>query len=210
MEKIEKLYEKIHASYFAFIGLIIFMIGLIPAIVVHTNFSFFVTHISHLGAPSNILYIFFDVCWFITGIFMIFFLLGFTLYLQEKGAAKKGTWILFISSFLSAVGILGLAIFNSEDSPNMHLFSEYLFFFTGIIYLFGYTVLEWKNSEFPRFQAVFNLIISYFFIQYLILIIIDRINPNFAPEFQSFAEWLFLFANLFWFFENGVFMVKVK
>lgn len=210
MGVIDKLFEKVHASYFSFIGLIIFIIGLIPAMIVEPNFNFFTTHISHLGAPSNILYIFFDICWFITGVFMIFFLIGFTLYLQEKGVKSKGAWVAFILSFLSALGILGLSIFNSEESPDMHLYSEYLFFFTGILYLFYYAILEWKIQEFSKFQAIFNLIVAFFFMLYLILLIMNKINPSFAPEFQSFAEWLFLFADLFWFFENGLLMLKKK
>ena len=205
-----KLYEKIHASYFSFIGLVIFVIGLIPAMIVQTNFSFFVTHISHLGTPSNILHVFFNICWFITGIFMIFFLLGFTYYIKDKGASGKSAWICFIFSFLSAVGILGLSIFNSDQAPDMHLLAEYLFFFTGIIYLFAYTVIESKISDFSKFQVFFNLIVAFFFLLYLVMIILDKINPGFAPEFQSFSEWLFLFSNLFWFLENGFYMLKHK
>ncbi|MHA1457779.1 MAG: DUF998 domain-containing protein, partial [Promethearchaeota archaeon] len=154
-----KLYEKIYASYFSFIGLIFFVIGLIPAIIVHTDFSFFATHISHLGTPSNGLYVFFNICWFITGIFMIFFLLGFTYYLKEKGASIKSVWITFIFSFLSAVGILGLSIFNGDQAPDMHLLAEYLFFFTGIIYLFLYAAIERKISDFSKLQVFFNIIV---------------------------------------------------
>ena len=205
-----KLFEKIHASYFSFVGLLIFVIGLIPAIIVHNDFSFFDTHISHLGTPSNSLYVFFNICWFLTGIFMIIFLLGFTFYLKEKGASGKGIWIAFIFSFLSAVGILGLSIFNSEEAPDMHLLAEYLFFFTGILYLFLYAAIERKLSEFSKFQVLFNIIVSLFFILYLVVIILDKINPGFAPEFQAFSEWLFLFSNLFWFFENGVYLLKHK
>ncbi|MHA1105170.1 MAG: DUF998 domain-containing protein [Promethearchaeota archaeon] len=205
-----KLYEKIYASYFSFIGLIFFVIGLIPAIIVHTDFSFFATHISHLGTPSNGLYVFFNTCWFITGIFMIFFLLGFTYYLKEKGASIKSVWITFIFSFLSAVGILGLSIFNGDQAPDMHLLAEYLFFFTGIIYLFLYAAIERKISDFSKLQVFFNIIVSFFFILYLVMIILDKINPGFAPEFQAFSEWLFLFSDLFWFLENGYYMLKHK
>ena len=205
-----KLYDKIHASYFSFIGLIIFAIGLIAAMIVHADFSFFATHISDLGISSNDLHIFFNVCWFITGIFMIFFLLGFTHYLKEKGASSKSAWIAFIFSFLSAVGILGLAIFNYEFSNDMHLLAEYLFFFAGILYLFAYFVIENKLSDFSKFQAFINIIVAFFFLLYLVVIILDKINPGFAPEFQAFSEWLFLFSDLFWFFENGYYMLKHK
>ena len=205
-----RLYEKINASYFSFIGLVIFFIGLIPAMIVHTDFSFFATHVSDLGVPSNELHIFFNICWFITGIFMIFFLLGFTYYLKEKGASSKSVWITFIFSSLSAVGILGLSIFNYELSADIHLLAEYLFFFTGILYLFAYAVIERKISDFSKFQVFFNIIVALFFLLYLVVIIQDKINPGFAPEFQAFSEWLFLFSNLFWFLENGFYMLKHK
>lgn len=210
MELIDKIYTKINASYFAFIGLLVFFIGLIPAMVVHPNFSFFETHISHLGGPTNTLYIFFNVFWFITAIFIILFMLGFTLYLQEKGLAKRGTWIMFVLAFLSAVGIMGMAIFNTEDAYTNHFIFELVFFFTGILYLFGYAILENKAKIFSIWQVLFNILVVAFFILYLILLILNRVNPGLAPEFQSFAEWLFLFANLFWFFENGILMLRKK
>jgi hypothetical membrane protein len=211
MEKLNKIYEKIHASYFAIIGVIIFMIGLIPAILVHPDFSFLSTFISNLGEPSsNDLWIYFNVLWFITGILMIFFIFGFTQYLQQKGAHKLGTLILCIFGVLSAVGILGLAIFNAEDAYKMHYISELLFFFTGILYLFGYATLEHKLSDFPKWQVIFNIIVAFFFILYLILLIVNRINEDVAVEPRTLAEWLFLFANLTWFVENGVFILKIK
>ncbi len=211
MEKLNKIYEKIHASYFTIIGVIIFMIGLIPAILVHPDFSFLSTFISNLGEPSsNDLWIYFNVLWFITGIFMILFIFGFTQYLQQKGAYILGTWIMLIFSVLSAGGILGLAIFNAEDAYKMHYISELIFFFTGILYLFGYAALENKISDFPKWQAIFNIIVAFFFIIYLILLIVNRINEDVAVEARTLAEWLFLFANLTWFFENGVFVLKIK
>ncbi|MFX1588981.1 MAG: DUF998 domain-containing protein [Promethearchaeota archaeon] len=210
MGKIDKIFEKIHASYFAFIGLIVFFVGLIPAMIAHPDFSFFVTHISYLGTPSNSLHIFFNVCWFITAIFIILFLLGFTQYLQEKGINSKWAWIGCIIGVLSAIGIMGMAIFNSATVYIIHLIFELLFFMTGILYLFLYTYLEWKSSEFKNTQAIFNFIVALFFLLYLVLLILNRVNPGIAPEAESFTEWLFLFANLFWFFENGVYMLMKK
>ena len=136
MGKIDKILEKIHASYFAFVGLIIFFIGLIPAMIVHPDFSFFETHISYLGTPLNSLHVFFNVCWFITAIFIILFLLGFTQYLQEKGINAKWANVGCILGVLSAIGIMGMAIFNSDSVYIMHLIFELLFFMTGILYLF--------------------------------------------------------------------------
>ncbi len=210
MKLINKIYTKINASYFAFIGLLVFFIGLFSAMTVHPNFSFFETHISHLGGPTNTLYIFFNVFWFITAIFIIFFMLGFTLYLQEKGLAIRGTWIMFILAFLSAVGIMGMAIFNTEEAYRNHLIFELIFFIPGILYLFGYAILENKVKVFSVWQVLFNILVVAFFILYLILLILNLVNPGLTPEFQALAEWLFLFANMFWFFENGILMLRKK
>lgn len=208
MEKIDKIFEKVHTSYFAFIGLVIFIIGLIPAMLVEPNFSLLVTHVSYLGTPSNDLYIFFNIFWFITGVFMIIFLLGFTRYLQEKGIDIKKTWIAFIFSVLSAAGICGMAIFNSEQAYNIHFVFELIFFFMGILYLFSYAYIEWKSSEFSMIQAVFNIIVAVFFIIYLIILVVNRVQGDILPEAQSLTEWLFLFANLIWFLENGIYVLK--
>lgn len=208
MEKVDKIYEKVHTSYFAFIGLIIFFIGLIPAIIVHPSFNFFITHVSYLGGPSNSLYIFFNICWFITAIFIIFFLLGFTRFLQEKGIGVRKAWIAFAFSVLSVIGIMGMAIFNTEEAYNLHYIFELIFFFMGILYLFSYFYIEWKSPEFSKIQSIFNLIVVFFFILYLILLIVNRVLHDVLPEAQTLTEWLFLFANLFWFFENGILVLK--
>lgn len=211
MEKLDKIFGKIHASYFGFIGIAIFLIGAILAMLVHSNFSFLTTFISDLAVPppgGNDLAIFFSVCWFITGLFMILFILGFTRFLQEKGASTKSTWITCILSVVSAVGILMLALFNTRDFDALHDIAQYIFFFPGIIYLFSYAYLEYKLSEFPLWQALLNIIVAFFFILYLILFIVNRVEPTLLIEAKVVAEWLFLFANLFWFVETGAFILK--
>lgn len=209
MEKLDKLFEKFHASYFAFLGIAIFLVGAIPAMLVHSNFSLVTTMISDLAVPGwNDLAIFFSVCWFITGLFMILFILGFTRYLQEKGAPTKGTNITCILGIISAVGILMLALFNTRDADAPHDIAQYVFFFPGILYLFSYAYLEHKLSEFPLWQALFNVIVAFFFILYLILFIVNRVEETLFLEAKAVAEWLFLFANLFWFVETGAFILK--
>ena len=209
MQKFDKLFEKFHASYFGILGVVIFLIGAIPAIVVHNNFSLVTTYISDLSVPGwNDLAIFFSVCWFITGLFMILFIFGFTKYLREKGASTTGTRVACILGVISAIGILMLALFNTRDFVDLHDIAQYVFFFSGILYLFSYAYLEYKLSEFSLWQALFNIIVAFFFILYLILFIINRANPTLLLEAKAIAEWLFLFANLFWFVETGVFILK--
>ncbi len=209
MEKLDKIFEKIHASYFGFIGIAIFLVGAIPAMLVHNSFSLLTTFISELSVPGwNDLAIFFSVCWFITGLFMILFILGFTRYLQEKGASTKGTWIACILGVVSAIGILMLALFNTRDFDALHDIAQYVFFFPGILYLFSYAYLEYKLSEFPLWQAMINIIVAFFFILYLVLFIVNRVEETLLVEAKVLAEWLFLFSNLFWFVETGAFILK--
>jgi len=209
MEKFDKIFEKVHASYFGFIGIAIFLVGAIPAMLVHSGFSLLTTFISDLSVPGwNDLAIFFSVCWFITGLFMIMFILGFTRYLQEKGASTKGTWIACILGVASAIGILMLALFNTRDFDALHDIAQYVFFFPGILYLFSYAYLEYKLSEFPLWQALINIIVAFFFIIYLMLFIVNRMDETLLVEAKVLAEWLFLFSNLFWFVETGVFILK--
>ncbi len=209
MEKLDKIFEKVHASYFGFIGIAIFLVGAIPAMLVHSGFSLLTTFISDLSVPGwNDLAIFFSVCWFITGLFMIMFILGFTRYLQEKGASTKGTWIACILGVASAIGILMLALFNTRDFDALHDIAQYVFFFPGILYLFSYAYLEYKLSEFPLWQALINIIVAFFFILYLVLFIVNRVDETLLVEAKVLAEWLFLFSNLFWFVETGVFILK--
>ncbi|MFX1277595.1 MAG: DUF998 domain-containing protein [Promethearchaeota archaeon] len=215
MKKLDKVFEKFHASYFGIIGVAIFLIGAIPAMLVHTSFNFIDVFISDLAVPphpilpgGNDLAIFFVICWVITGIFMIIFILGFTKYLQEKGASNKSTGIACILGLISALGLLLIALFNVRDFYVIHTIAQYIFFFPGIIYLFGYAYIEYKLSEFPLWQALLNVIVAFFFLLYLILFIINRIEPTLLAEAKAISEWLFLFANLFWFVETGLFILK--
>jgi len=136
------------------------------------------------------------------------FILGFTRYLQEKEASTKGTWIACILGVISAIGILMLALFNTRDFDALHDIAQYVFFFPGILYLFSYAYLEYKRSEFPLWQALINIIVAFFFILYLVLFIVNRVDETLLVEAKVLAEWLFLFSNLFWFVETGVFILK--
>ena len=209
MEKLNKVFEKVHASYFGIFGVIIFLIGVIPAMVVHNNFSLLTTFVSDLAVPGwNDLAIWFSIFWFITGLFMILFILGFTQFLQEKGASKRSTNFACLLGVISAIGILLLALFNTRDADLLHDIAQYVFFFPGILYLFSYAFLEYKLSEFPLWQALFNVIVAFFFILYLILFIVNRIDETLLVEAKVVAEWLFLFSNLIWFVETGVFIFR--
>ncbi|MFX1502693.1 MAG: DUF998 domain-containing protein [Promethearchaeota archaeon] len=195
--------------YFGIVGVVIFLIGAIPAMIVHPGFNFIDVVISDLAVPGdNILAIFFVVCWVITGVFMIFFIIGFTRYLREKGASNKGTGIMCIFGLISAIGLFLIAIFNVRDFYLMHTLAQYIFFFPGILYLFGYAYLEYKLSDFPLWQALLNVIVAFFFLLYLILFVINRVKPTLLVEAKAISEWLFLFANLFWFVETGIFILK--
>lgn len=209
MEKFDTIFEKLHASYFGIIGVVIFLVGAIPAMIVHPSFNFVDIFISDLAVPGdNMLAIFFVICWVITGLFMIMFIIGFTKYLQEKGSSSKSTGIACILGLISALGLLLIALFNVRDFYLMHTLAQYIFFFPGIIYLFGYAYIEYKLSDFPLWQALLNVIVAFFFILYLILFIVNRIEPTLLIEAKAISEWLFLFANLFWFVETGVFILK--
>lgn len=210
MEKLDKIFDKLPAGYFGIIGVVIFLIGAIPAMLVHNNFSLLTVFISNLAVPGwNDLAILFSVCWFITGLFMIMFILGFTRFLQEKGASRNGTWIACILGVVSAIGILMLSIFNTRDFDALHDIAQYVFFFPGILYLLAYAYLEYKLSEFPLWQAILNIIVAFFFVVYLILFIVNRVEPTLLVEAKVIAEWLFLFANLFWFVETGIFILII-
>ncbi len=211
MENLDKIFKKVHASYFGILGVVIFLIGVIPAISVQNNFSFLTTFVSDLAVPGwNDLAIYFSIFWFITGLFMVLFILGFTQFLQSKGASTKSTNIACILGVISAIGILMLALFNTRDADLLHDIAQYVFFFPGILYLFSYAYLENKLSEFPLWQALFNLIVVFFFILYFVLFFINKIDETLLVEAKVVAEWLFLFGNLFWFVETGLFILKNK
>ncbi|MFX1309603.1 MAG: hypothetical protein ACFE8C_07895, partial [Promethearchaeota archaeon] len=62
MEKLDNVFKKLHAGYFGIIGVAIFLIGAIPAMIIHTDFNFVTVFISDLAVPGeNMLAIFFVI-----------------------------------------------------------------------------------------------------------------------------------------------------
>jgi hypothetical protein len=141
---------------------------------------------------------------------MIPFVLGFTKYLKEKGASTKATGFLCILGLISALGLILIALFNYRDFYLMHTIAQLIYFFPGILYLFGYAYLEYKLSQFPLWQALLNIIVAFFFLLYLIFFIVNRIESTLLNEAKVISQYIFLFANLFWFVETGIFMLKNK
>jgi hypothetical protein len=139
---------------------------------------------------------------------MIPFILGFTRFLQEKGASTKVTGIVCILGLISAIGLLLIALFNYRDFYLIHTIAQLVFFFPGIFYLFGYAYLEYKLSEFPLWQTLLNIIVAFFFLLYLIFFIVNRIESTLLNEAKVISQYIFLFANLFWFVETGLFILK--
>jgi hypothetical membrane protein len=211
MEKIDKIYEKIHPGYFAFIGVIIFLIGLIPAMLVESDFSFFATHLSNLGSPLNDLSILFNISYLISAIFQIIFFLGFTRYLQEKGIDVIITRNTFILSVLSSIGAMGFAIFN-EPYVVRNIF-VLISFLGAIPYLFSYAYIEWRSSGFSIVQALFNIIVVIFFIIYFMGVVVAGFGGGVPLEFRetyAITGWLFVLAMLIWFLETGIYILLKK
>jgi hypothetical protein len=208
MEKIDKIYEKIHPSYFAFIAVIIYMIGLIPGMLVESNFSFFATYIYRLGLPSNDLYILNNISKLISAIFQMIFFLGFTRYLQEKGIGVIITWSTFILGVISSIGAIGSIISILAEAYDVQRIFLLMIFFGGILYLFSYAYVEWRSSGFSIVQALFNIIVAIFFIIYLIGIFVTDIGE--FRETYAFTGWLWIFAMLIWFLENGIYTLLKK
>jgi hypothetical protein len=213
MEKIDKIYEKIHPSYFAFIAVIIFMIGLIPAMLVESDFSFFATNIVRLGLPSNDLYILSRISKLISAIFQMIFFLGFTRYLQEKGIGVIITWSTFILGVISSIGAIGSIISILAEAYDVQRIFLLMIFFGGILYLFSYAYVEWRSSGFSIVQALFNIIVAIFFIIYLIGIFLTNLGRDIPLEFQgtwAFTSWLWIFAYQIWFLETGIYILLKK
>ncbi|MFW9823081.1 MAG: hypothetical protein ACFFE4_09110 [Candidatus Thorarchaeota archaeon] len=213
MEKIDKIYEKIHPGYFALIGVIIFLIGLIPGMLVESDFSFFATYLVRLAIPSNDLYILFNISKSISAIFQMIFFLGFTRYLQEKGIGVVITWSTFILGVISSIGWIGSAIFVVAEAYDVQSIFVLILFFGGILYLFSYAYVEWKSSGFSIVQALFNIIVAIFFIIYLTGIFITNLGRDVPLDFQgtyAFTSWLWIFAYLIWFLETGIYILLKK
>ncbi|MHA2039338.1 MAG: hypothetical protein ACXACX_02505 [Candidatus Hodarchaeales archaeon] len=213
MEKIDKIYEKIHPGYFALIGVIIFLIGIIPAMLVESDFSFFATYIYRLTIPSNDLYILNNISKLISAIFQMIFFFGFTRYLQEKGSGVIITWSTFILGAISSIGMIGSIISVAAEAYDVQIIFLLMLFFGAILYLFSYAYIEWRSSGFSIVQALFNIIVAIFFIIYLIGIFVTNFGRDIPLEFRetfAFTGWLYVFAMLIWFVENGIYTLLKK
>jgi hypothetical membrane protein len=215
MEIVDKLYNKIHGAFFALMGVIWFFITFIIAVILYImddpSFSLFTKYISDLGAGPNPLgNLIFNIGLIGTSILMIFSHLFFIRFLQKIGGNKILLAITLISGIISSLGLLFLGIFPKYTFEAQHQIASYIYFGAGVAYLLCYGVIELKVESIGKPQAIFNFIVSVFYILYLVFKILVRLKTGFPTEIEKFTEWLMLFSTLSWFFEFGLLTIKNK
>ncbi|MEJ2252433.1 MAG: DUF998 domain-containing protein [Candidatus Lokiarchaeota archaeon] len=215
MEKFDKLYKRVHGGFFALFGVLFFFITFIIAVILYImndpSFSLFTKYISDLGAgPSAIGSLIFNIGLIGTAILMILSHIYFTRFLVKLGGDSRILWLTLITGVISSFGLMFLGIFPKYIFEIQHQIASYVYFGSGIAYLFLYGIVELKINPIGRSQALFNFLISVFYILYLIFKILVRAKTGFPSEIEKFTEWLMLFGTLVWFFEFGILTFKRK
>ena len=213
MGKIDKFYEKINGSYFAFLGagisLISIFIAFILYIAVDPTFTIITHYISDLGDGQNYSNIVFNVGRIISGIIMFFFFLHLTRLLQNSGINKKLVIISFISGLMYSIGMILVGVFPSKAAPLMHVIAAAITFFgMFFIYIF-FGISDFRISGFSRKPPIAGLIFSPLPLLFMLSVVLLH-TVGFDSRITFFTEWLTYFAMMSWIITQGIYTMRRK
>ena len=213
MEKIDKLYEKINGSYFAFLGagisLISILIAFILYIAVDPTYTILTNYISDLGdggGGSNIVFNIGRIC---SGIIMFFFFMYLTRLLQNSGINNKLVIISFISGLMYSIGVILVGIFPSKAAPLMHVIAAAIMFFAMFFIYIFFGISEFRISGFSRKPPIAGLIFSPLPLLFLLFLVLLH-TVGIDRRITLFTERLTYFAMMSWIITQGIYTMRRK
>ncbi|MHA1148914.1 MAG: DUF998 domain-containing protein [Promethearchaeota archaeon] len=223
-EKIDNLFEKYKAGYFAILTAIVGAATIIIATIVYhlgpKGPLTFTSHwISHLGAGPTA-GIIFTIGLFLTGILALPFLI-FLYRLMEPVSEKHRIMRLaaLIASLISIAGLFINAAWNMDyQGGTLHVTGSTTFFFAGLFMIIFYSLLMFLHPDIPWQQAIFGLLVASIFAGFLIsflpviatgadlMELLTSTDP--VAGTTRFLEWIVFFAIISWFLEMGLYTLK--
>lgn len=208
MEKIDTFYERLKGSYFIFLGICFSLLFNTIAVIlfrqVDPTFNMFSNFISDLGDGPNNSNIVFNTGMIISGILSIFIFLYLMRFLQKKKGNSRIIFSAFIMGFIASIGAIMIGIFTVNTAPIMHVIGAAFSFFGNFFALILFAKSEYSISEISKKYSISGFILASVNFLYLTFFFLLYLNIGFSKELTIFTEWLAIFANIVWFFIQGV------
>ncbi|TXT60824.1 MAG: membrane protein of unknown function [Promethearchaeota archaeon] len=213
MDKVvDKLYEKINGSVFAFLAVGINLGCIFTAyllyIQVDPSFTIFTHFISDLGDGQNFSNFVFNIGMLCTPIIFLFFYIFLTRYLLTQDARKGFLYLSFASALFSFLGNILVGIFPSESFRIPHLIGA-LFSFAGSFFTsIFYSITELSLPDFNKKIASSGFFLAPFPIVFMLLYITLYL-PGINSTIPIFTEWLAYFSEIIWVVIQSIYLFKI-
>ncbi|MFX1277068.1 MAG: DUF998 domain-containing protein [Promethearchaeota archaeon] len=194
----EEVYEKIPGDIFGFIGIILFIISTLTAVIlylnINPNYSIFQNFISDLGVGPNGANIVFNTGWIISSGIILFFHVFEIQKLKKKVNQKKIIKLMALSNVALTLGIFLVGIFP-ENLRIYHVIAAIFYFLGGLTFFSLYGLISYLNNKVPRSHAFLACIMCIFYLLFFL-------SPYFPESFSEFGltitstEWFTLFAEV--------------
>lgn len=197
----DKIYNKIHGSYFAFLAVAVSLGSIFVAyllyIQVDSSFSIVTHFISDLGDGPNFSNIVFNIGMISTAVIFIFFYIYLTRYLLKNNARKGMVYASFGSALISFTGGLFVGLFPSATFHIPHLIGALFSFAGSFLVSVFYSISEFTIVDFNKKVASAGLIQAPFPIIFMTLYITLHL-PGINSSVPIFMEWMAYFSEVAW------------
>lgn len=211
METLNRFYDKIPGSYFAYIGFLFSIIFISIAVILYGDptFSIFTHYLSDLGAAARNSSLVFNIGMIISAPLRVLF--GFYLlkFLKSRGANEKTLKITAYTIVIGAMGSVLLAIFPHDVLLIMHMLGAFVYFFSVVIIQISFSKMELKTENMSKFLPIIGLVVVMNYVLFLGFEISEILSDVFRLLACLF-EWMAYFSLMVWLLVHGFYLHRVK
>jgi len=214
MSLLDKFYEKINGSYFAFLSSGLLLISLLIASAIYyisdNSFSIMTHWVSDLGEGPNFSNYIFNIGEISSGICSILFFLFLTRILYKENKMKVFLLCSFIIAIVASICISLAGAFPMYTKPLIHFAVATICFVGFFISFIIYGYIESLIEEIPKIYSIISYIVSLIIIIFMITFLLDEANLINLREFYLFFEWMSVFSIIIWFISHGICTLKFR
>ncbi len=243
MEKINKLldrlYEKIPGPAFGISAGIIGMITLITASILHSMtepFTYISHYVSNLGVGPNGSASVFNIGLLIIAIVVLPFVIYILRFLwsdaENKKLINRITFIAFILSLVTIIGMFLVAFFDMVNNPPLHVIGALMAFAPASLWVLIFTISMFLNKKISKIQLISSIILVIICTTMTIVVVLSiplfdasknmfsLLDINFVSlyltsmdeslNYVRFWEWLSVWGLFLWIIETGLFTLLYK
>ncbi len=162
---IDIFFNKLSGSLYGFLSVVIAFFFCLIALLSTPQYILFEHMVSELGVGSGSTY--FNSGLILSGIIAVPFFISLGKSLNYKGVNENLRKSAIISSIISCISMSLIGCFPALQSNNLifllHGISTFICWFSGFIFVTIFSILFFKTSKFPKFNAYFGLLVAVIF-----------------------------------------------